>query len=98
MTAPLTYDDEHLWLMLKALGNPVRLQIVRFVQRHPHCIGNEILLHLPDECARAQSTLSQHLRILRDAALLEAECEGHMTSYTVNRQQLDWLRQQLGQL
>jgi DNA-binding transcriptional ArsR family regulator len=89
------HDDQRLYLILKALGNPVRLQIVRFVQGHPRCIGNEILLQLPDDVARAQSTLSQHLKILRASGLLDAECDGAATCYVLNQECLDWLREQL---
>jgi DNA-binding transcriptional ArsR family regulator len=91
-------DDERIYRMLKALGNPVRLQIVRFVQRRPRCIGNEILLHLPEDMARAQSTLSQHLKILCNAGLIEAECDGPATCYAINEECLNWLREQLAAL
>src|SRR6185436_9766052 len=97
-TARREQDDERIYRMLKALGNPVRLQIVRFVQRRPRCIGNEILLHLPEDMARAQSTLSQHLKILRDAGLIEAECDGPATCYAINQECLNWLREQLAAL
>ena len=97
-TARRQQHDERLYRMLKALGNPVRLQIVRFVQERPRCIGNEILLHLPDDMARAQSTLSQHLKILRDAGLIEAECDGAATCYMVDEERLGWLREQLADL
>src|SRR5215213_4648823 len=92
------HEEERLYRMLKALGNPVRLEIMRFVQRHPRCIGNDILLHLPDEMARAQSTLSQHLKILRDSGLIEAECDGPANCYAVNQECLNWLREQLAAL
>jgi DNA-binding transcriptional ArsR family regulator len=88
-------DDDRLCRMLKALGHPVRLQILRCIADHPGCICNEILFRLPDECCRAQSTLSQHLKILRDADLIEADGEGHITYYTVNHGTLQWLRTQL---
>ena len=91
-------DDAHLYLMLKALGNPVRLQIVRYVQAHPRSIGNQIQLQLPDDVARAQSTLSQHLKILRDAGVIEAECDGAAICYMLNQRNLDWLREQLCEL
>lgn len=97
VTACHSSDDE-LWRVMKALGSPVRVAIVRFVQQHPRCICNEILLHLPDECARAQSTLSQHLKILRDAALIEADFDGSVTCYTVNGSRLQWLHDQIRQL
>jgi len=97
-TARREQDDERLYHILKALGNPVRLQIMRFVQQRPRCIGNDILLHLPDDMARAQSTLSQHLKILRDAGLIEAECDGSAMCYAVNHECLGWLCEQLADL
>ena len=96
-TVHQTNDDE-LWKVMKALGNPVRVAIVRFVHQHPRCICNEILLHLPDECTRAQSTLSQHLKILRDAALVEAEFDGSVTTYTVNDARMHWINDQIARL
>ena len=89
------HNDQRLYLILKALGNPVRLQIVRYVHEHPRCIGNQILLQLPDDVARAQSTLSQHLKILRDAGVIEAECDGAAICYMLNQRSLDWLHEQL---
>lgn len=98
MLAATNSDEDRLWIMCKALGNPVRLQIVRFIQQHPNSICNQILLQLPDSCARAQSTLSQHLKVLRDADLLSAEEDGAATVYTVNEAQLNWLQSRLGDL
>jgi DNA-binding transcriptional ArsR family regulator len=89
------HDDQRLYIILKALGNPVRLQIVRYVHEHPRCIGNQIQLQLPNDVTRAQSTLSQHIKILRDAGLIEAECDGAAMCYMLNRGSLDWLREQL---
>ena len=91
-------EEEKLWRVLKALGNSVRLQIVRFVQQHPRCICNDILLHLPNDVARAQSTLSQHLEILRDAGLIAAKNDGSATCYHVNDEQLAWLHEKLSGL
>jgi DNA-binding transcriptional ArsR family regulator len=91
-------DIERLSQLCKALGSPVRLEIVRFVQRHPGCIGNQILLHLPDESARAQSTLSQHLKILCAAGVLEAEPDGTATCYWLSQEALDWLLEQLASI
>lgn len=95
---PRQPDDHSLALICKALGNPVRVQIVRYIVHHPDCIGNEILLHLPDDGPRAQSTLSQHLRVLREVGLLDCYCEGAATCYRVNAARLGWLREQLGGL
>ena len=56
---------------------------------------NQIQLQMPDDVARAQSTLSQHIKILRDAGVIEAECDGAAICYMLNRRSLDWLREQL---
>ena len=97
-TARCDQNDQRLYMILKALGNPVRLQIVRFVQRHPRCIGNQIQMQLPEEVARAQSTLSQHLKILRDAGLIKARGDGAATCYVVDDESLAWLREQLADM
>jgi DNA-binding transcriptional ArsR family regulator len=98
MTTAQRGDDTMLATVCKALGNPVRVQILRYVLRHPNCIGNEILLHLPDEGPHAQSTLSQHLRVLRDAGLLDAEHDGPAVCYRVNENSIRWLRGQFAEL
>jgi DNA-binding transcriptional ArsR family regulator len=87
-------DDFSLCQVCKALGNTVRLQILQYVVDHPGCIGNDILLHLPEDGPHAQSTLSRHLRVLREAGLLIAEADGSATCYRVNRDCLRWLSSQ----
>lgn len=76
-------DDERISSVCKALSNPVRLQIVRYIHGHPGCIGNQILLNLPG-LSRAQSTLSQHLKILCKAGLIESEPDGPATTYMLS--------------
>ncbi len=88
----------HLALLCKALGNPVRVSILRYVLQHPDCIGNEILLHLPEDGPHAQSTLSQHLRLLREVGLLEAYSDGAAVCYRVNGSKINWLQEQLAQM
>lgn len=90
-------DDERILSVCKALSNPVRLQIVRYIQRHPGCIGNQILLNLPG-LPRAQSTLSQHLKILCRAGLIDPEPDGPATTYTLSADCVIWLQAQLGEL
>jgi ArsR family transcriptional regulator, arsenate/arsenite/antimonite-responsive transcriptional repressor len=94
-TASICCDDQTLAQVCKALGCVVRIQILRYVLEHPDCIGNEILLHLPDGSPRAQSTLSQHLRVLRNAGLLEAFEDGSAICYRVNQEQLAWINRAL---
>ncbi|MEI6779050.1 MAG: metalloregulator ArsR/SmtB family transcription factor [Chloroflexales bacterium] len=91
-------DNHYVAMVCKALGNPARVQILRYIQQHPDCIGNEILLHMPDDGPHAQSTISQHLRVLREVGLLETYCEGAAVCYRVNAERLNWLSQRLSQL
>jgi DNA-binding transcriptional ArsR family regulator len=97
-TSSVHKDTERISHMFKALGHPVRLEIMRFVRQNPRCIGNDILLHLPEACSRAQSTLSQHLKILSSVGLLKVEHDGTATCYSINQKTLLWLRFQLAQL
>lgn len=97
MTAQLQPGDDLALFcrMCKALSNRARVQILHYVLSHPKCIGNEILLHMPEDGPHAQSTLSQHLRVLREAGLLHAEGDGPAVCYQVNRDCLAWLQRQL---
>jgi DNA-binding transcriptional ArsR family regulator len=97
MTDP-TRSDQALAQLCKALGNPVRVAILRYVLQHPDCIGNEILLHLPDDGPHAQSTLSQHLRQLREVGLLDSYSDGAAVCYRVNPERIAWLREELAVL
>lgn len=90
--------DQSVAQLCKALGNPVRVAILRYVLHHPNCIGNEILLHLPDDGPHAQSTLSQHLRQLREVGLLDAYSDGAAVCYRVNGERIAWLCEALGDL
>jgi ArsR family transcriptional regulator len=86
------WDTERLTRLCKALASPVRLEIVRFVAAHPRCIGNQILLRLPHRTSCAQSTLSQHLKVLCDAGVLDHEPDGPATCYTLNADALRWMQ------
>lgn len=93
---PSDDQDQRLAALCKALGNPVRVAILRYVLQHPDCIGNEILLHLPENGPHAQSTLSQHLRLLREVGLLDGYADGAAVCYRVNSERMAWLRDQIG--
>lgn len=66
----------------KALAHPTRVQIVRFLQTVDACICGDIVQMLP----LAQSTVSQHLKILKDAELIQGDIDGPRTCYTLNRE------------
>ena len=91
-SATLTTDKKRLALMLKALGNPIRFQIVEFLAVNQMCITNDIVRQMP----LAQSTISQHLKVLREAGLIHGETEGPATCYCLDVEGLQWLKDQVG--
>jgi ArsR family transcriptional regulator len=87
----LPAEKRRLAKMLKALGNPVRFQIMEMLAERKACITSEIVASTP----LAQSTVSQHLKVLRQAGLIEGEVEGPATCYCIDMQGLTWLKEQI---
>ena len=77
--------------MLKALGNPIRFQIMETLAERQVCMTYEIVETTP----LAQSTVSRHLKVLRDAGLIRGEIEGPATCYCINPDGVRWLKEQL---
>ncbi len=73
-------DDEQLAEVAKALGHPVRVRIMRLLVERRACVTGDLVAELPV----GQSTVSEHLRILREAGLVQGEVEGPRTSYCVS--------------
>lgn len=69
----------------KALGNDVRLQILEFLTKHPGCITGNIVDYLP----LAQSTISQHLKVLKEAGIIIGQVEGPFTRYCLNKKTME---------
>lgn len=86
-----TADEERLVQMLKALGNPVRFRIMQTLAERQVCITQEIVATTP----LAQSTVSQHLKVLREAGLIEGEFEGPATCYCLSESGVRWLKEQI---
>jgi ArsR family transcriptional regulator, arsenate/arsenite/antimonite-responsive transcriptional repressor len=62
-------SDEQLATRAKALGHPARVRIVRLLSRRASCVTSE----LAPELGLAPSTVSEHLRILREAGLINTQ-------------------------
>jgi DNA-binding transcriptional ArsR family regulator len=82
-------DIDRLSSMLKALGHPVRLEIMRQLT---DC-GDRQCTDLTREVALAQSTVSEHLRVLREAGLIEQCGPGARAAYCLKRDAILWLKQ-----
>ena len=82
-------SDDRLLTMLKALSHPVRLEIVRKLGT----LGDQQCIDLMRETDLAQSTVSEHLRVLKDAGLIEQCGPGPRAGYCLRRDVLLWLKQ-----
>jgi ArsR family transcriptional regulator len=72
--------DAELAGLAKALGHPARVRIVRVLARRHACVCGEIV----GEMDLAQSTVSQHLKVLKEAGILQGEVEGPRTCYCLD--------------
>ena len=84
-------EEQRLVRMFKALGNPLRFEIMKFLLTHPGCITGDLVDHLPI----AQATVSQHLRVLRDAGWIEGKIQGPATCYCIVADHVGWSRQKI---
>jgi DNA-binding transcriptional ArsR family regulator len=73
-------DSQRLAVICKALAHPVRIQIIAHLKGMDHCVCGQLVEALP----LAQSTVSQHLKILKTAGLIKGEVEGPRTCYCIN--------------
>jgi ArsR family transcriptional regulator, arsenate/arsenite/antimonite-responsive transcriptional repressor len=87
----LSSDEKRLAKMLKALGNPVRFEIMQTLAERKTCITGELV----DCTTLAQSTVSQHLKVLKDAGLVKGDIEGPATCYCLNNDNIQWLKNQI---
>ena len=86
--APVPRDAEEVEAQLaqiaKALGHPMRARIMRILLERRTCVCGEIVAELP----LAQATVSQHLKVLKEAGLVQGEIDGPRVSYCANADQL----------
>lgn len=80
-----TMDPDIFASICKALGHPSRLKIVSHLKTIDQCICGEIVQLLP----LSQSTVSQHLKVLKAAGLIKGEVEGPRTCYCLNHTVLE---------
>jgi DNA-binding transcriptional ArsR family regulator len=78
-------EAEQFSKICKALGHPARVRIVEYLQEADQCICGEIVDMLP----LAQSTVSQHLKILKASGLVKGAIEGPRTCYCLDRNVMD---------
>ena len=72
-----TVSDQELVRMFKALGHPARLRIVQILSERRACVCGEMV----DELPLAQATVSQHLKVLKQAGIITGEIQGSAVCY-----------------
>lgn len=80
--------DRELAALAKAVGHPARVSILRLLARKNTCICGEIVTELP----LAQSTVSQHLKVLKEAGLVQGEVDGPTVCYCIDPRSLRRLK------
>lgn len=81
-------EDEELATLAKALAHTTRVQIIRILAQRTSCVCGDIVSELP----LAQSTVSEHLRILKTAGLIIGELDGPHVCYCIDPRVLGRLK------
>ena len=84
--------DEDIALIGKALSHPARIQIIRLLLSEKTCIGGDIV----DVLGLAQSTVSEHLRILKASGVIIGEIARPRVCYSLNPLRLNHFKDFLG--
>lgn len=79
-------SDKELAKFAKALAHPSRVQILRFLEKQCTCFAGDIGEQLP----LAASTVSQHLKVLRSAGLIQGKANPPTITYCINQE--NWQR------
>ena len=85
--APIDYSiqEEKIARYAKALAHPIRIRILKFLDQQACCFTGEFTEEIP----LAQSTISQHLKELKDAGLIQGEIETPKVKYCINSENWD---------
>lgn len=76
--------SDELANLCKAIGHPARIKILKHLLEEDRCVCGRIVEVLP----LAQSTVSQHLKILKESGLVQGEVEGPKTCYCIDKDKL----------
>ncbi|MCC7365161.1 MAG: winged helix-turn-helix transcriptional regulator [Dehalococcoidia bacterium] len=82
----LTAEEERAAAIFRALGNPARVRIVAELARRRACVTNDLVSMLP----LAQSTVSQHIKVLKDAGIIRGSTEAE-GCYCLDPEVMRWL-------
>ncbi|MEM0996395.1 MAG: metalloregulator ArsR/SmtB family transcription factor [Bacteroidota bacterium] len=92
-TKTSTFSPQTLRLaeLAKALGHPARIEIIKYLAGMNSCVCGDIVDALP----LSQSTVSQHLKVLKQAGLIQGNIEGPRVCYCIDQTNLEVAREVL---
>jgi DNA-binding transcriptional ArsR family regulator len=91
----ITHENrERLVAMFKALSHPVRFEILQFLLAHPSCITKDVVDALP----LSQATVSQHIKILREAGWVASEAKCQATCHWLDNENIAWFKSVVGEI
>jgi ArsR family transcriptional regulator len=80
--------------LLRAIAHPARFRIVKLLAARQSCVCGDLVGELP----LAQSTVSEHLKVLKDAGVVRGTIDGPNTCYCLEPAALEWLQREFGAL
>lgn len=86
----ITEEQKKLARFAKAMGHPIRIYILELLSKQSCCYSGDLTEDLPI----VKSTLSQHLKELKDAGLIQGEIEAPRIKYCINKK--NWAEAQEG--
>ncbi len=84
-SSEFTQKEQHLAAFAKAISHPARIAILKVLANNNECVCGEIVEVLP----LAQATVSQHLKALKEAGLINGSVEGPKSCYCINWKAFD---------
>src|SRR5580692_10233094 len=79
-TTLFTKQQNDIAVMAKAIAHPARVAILQYLVRKNACVTNNLV----DELGLAQPTISQHLKELKNAGIIQGTVEGTSVCYCIN--------------
>jgi ArsR family transcriptional regulator len=92
--APSKKKDDELAMLAWAIAHPARVRILRILLAQEACVCGEVV----DQMPLAQSTVSQHLKILKESGVIKGEIDGPKVCYCVNPAVLSRLKALVAEL
>ena len=91
-SAAFTEDQNELSILFKALGHPARIAIIQYILSSKSCICGDLVDVLP----LSQATVSQHLKELKSANIIQGSIEGNSICYCLNPTTLEKFKAIIG--